>query len=326
MKVSRDYIPMFRGVDLSQRRLPFLIADSERDGPTICITAAIHGDEVTGAVVVSELFKRFEHIPLIRGRVFGFPILNPSGFETISRFNPYAAEDLNRSFPGRPDGKTAERLSFLILSALLDRKPNFVIDLHADSLNSILYSLVDYLGTKKTSDTFARSALLAEQLGIPWMVDTEENAGYPPEGCLTGSLVANGVPAVTLELGAPYIVMEDSVRGGIKAIWNYLTWLGMLPGGRINLPTRIPEYIYTIRSRVYTQSSGIISYRARPGQTLQKKQILGKIKNIFGETIEVIRSPVDGLLVSHEDISATFPGKQLFTIASQVPRSHFHLS
>ena len=76
----------------------------------------------------------------------------------------------------------------------------------------------------------------------------------------------------------------------------------------------MPNTFYMFRESVRTQSTGIVEYKVAPGQKITRGQILGKVRNVFGETIEVVRSPFNGLLFSHEDQSVTFPGQDLFTI------------
>jgi predicted deacylase len=67
--------------------------------------------------------------------------------------------------------------------------------------------------------------------------------------------------------------------------------------------------------RIRVRSTGIIDYLIQPGDSIQKGQILGKIRNVFGKEIEKVVSPVEGILFSHEDQSIVFPGQNLFTVA-----------
>ncbi|HNT29440.1 MAG TPA: succinylglutamate desuccinylase/aspartoacylase family protein [bacterium] len=318
VKISKHYIPLFKGIDQSTRRLPFLMADSGQSGPVICLTAAIHGDEVTGTAVIHKIFKRFEKDPLRSGIIYGFPILNPTGFEAISRRDIYGGEDLNRAFPGKEYGNTAERHAWIIGQNIRNFKPDYVIDLHTDSFNSIIYTIVDYIDGEKHQKTFARSVTLAAQLGITWVVDTEETGGYDPATCLTGYLIARGIPAVTVELGAPFVVMEPAKHYAVDAIWQFLAGLGMIAGQLKQHIGILPKRALAATRHIYTQSSGIVEYKVTAGQKITRGQTLGRVKNVFGETIETITAPVNGLLLSHEDQSVTFPGMELFTLAEEV--------
>ena len=313
MFIKKEFIPLGKGIDGTVRRIPFFAAKSEKEGPTVWLTAAIHGDEVTGTALIQTIFKWLEKTPLLKGQLFGIPILNVMGFETISRHDPIAAEDLNRNFPGDEHGSIPERLAAMIFHTIVETKPDYVIDFHTDSVNSIAYTLVDYPAELKKNKILQEMLALASALEFPYAIDTEKNTGYSLGKCLTGALVLRGIPAVTVELGGPLVVMENFRQAGAESVWRFLTSLEMLKGTAKPLSITIPDEMFYIEARVCTQSTGIIEYRVKPGQRITKGKILGKVRNVFGETIEVIKSPFDGLLFSHEDQSVTFPGQALFT-------------
>lgn len=322
MTITKDQIPLFKGIDLSQRRLSVMMADSGQPGPVICLTAAIHGDEVTGTAVIQSLFKRLQKFPLVCGRLIAFPILNPTGFETMSRHSFYDNADLNRQFSGRPDGSSAERLASLILQSVLSFYPDLVIDLHTDSANSIIYTMVDKAKALSDLTTFRRSLTLAQKLGFAWAVDTDDTAGYPSQNCFTGQLIFRGIPAVTIEMGGPLIVSEPNRKLGLDSLWNLLLDRGLVTQDFHYTYTPQSD-ILTFQTRVRTQSTGIIEYRISPGDQVKKEQTLGIIRNVYGETIEVIHAPEAGRLFSHEDQSVVFPGLALFTLASPVSDPDF---
>ena len=318
MKITKKFITLFKGIDLSTRQLPVIIADSEVPGPTIGLTAAIHGDEVTGTAVILSLFKKFEDFPLIKGKIFALPILNPTGFETISRSEVYAGEDLNRGFNNDNHGSTAEILANSIINAILDFQPDYVIDLHTDSMNSIAYILVDKPSELKDKKIFYASLKLAEDLGFIKSQDTEETAGYPPEKCLTGQLIKKGIPAVTIELGGPLIVSEPFRKQGFTAIWNFLYENKLVSKRFKNRDNRKNKDLYQCYPHLTVNSTGIIDYRVQAGEHVLKGALLAKIRNVFGEVIEKIYSPETGIILSHEDKSVVFPGQSVFTLAVKI--------
>lgn len=130
MKVVETFVQLVKGIDNSYRKIPLIEIDSEKEGPVIWLTAAIHGDEVTGTAIVQSIVKKLLKYPLKSGKIFAFPIMNPTGFETISRKEQYDEADLNRYFDGEPDGSPAERHAVLILNTILKTNPDYVIDLH----------------------------------------------------------------------------------------------------------------------------------------------------------------------------------------------------
>lgn len=317
MQFRKDSISLFKGIDLATRKLPLLIADSEVSGPKVWLTAAIHGDEVTGVSVIQSIIKRLEKTPLRKGILYTVPVLNPSGFETRSRTETFNMDDLNRRFPGNPEGTTSERIAHIIFELITQTKPDYVIDLHTDSANSIAYAMVDLPTSIKGKPVLKEAIKIAQTTGLPWGIDRGEMDGYLPQNCLTGSLLDYGIPAVTLELGGPMVVSEQFRKTGIDALWGFLSAIDMVRGPVKSVNNDLPDIIYAFEKRINCQTTGIIEYRVKPGEKIDKEQVLGKIRNVYAETIEVIRSPFAGLLFSHEDQSVTFPGQALFTLGSQ---------
>lgn len=313
MNITYDYIPLIPGIDLTVRQLPVMIADSGIPGPIVWLTGAIHGDEVTGTAIIQSVFHRLRREGLIAGKLYAAPILNPTGFETISRREVTTNADLNRSFGGSAQNGTAGMMAAEILAAVMKTNPDYVIDLHTDSIHSIAYTLVDVPKTIKDEMTLKKSIYLAETLGFPWALDTESSAGYPVEECFSGRLMTEGISAVTVEIGWPYIIVDERRRQGLSAVWGLLTALKMIKGEKEFIQS-VPENVATFSERLTTKNTGIVSYEVKPGQPVVKGQLLGQVRNVFGEIIEKITSPVDGMLYSHEDQSVTFPGLVLFTL------------
>src|SRR4030042_2455241 len=85
IEVEYSSIDILTGSDLSKRKLPFMHIKSISSGPVIWLTACVHGDEVGGMVVIQEVFKMLKRNPLLMGEVKAFPLMNPIGFETVSR-------------------------------------------------------------------------------------------------------------------------------------------------------------------------------------------------------------------------------------------------
>lgn len=323
MTIAKRYVPLFKGIDQTTRRLPVIAVDSGAPGPVVCVSAAIHGDEVTGTAVIQSLVKRLKTFSLVKGKLYAFPILNPSGFENISRSVLYDKADVNRNFGGSDGGNAAERFASIISSTIIGYKPDYVIDLHTDSMNSIAYTLIDYPDCVEDVTTIKKSVQIARTLGFSWAIDTDMSAGYPLQHCLTGYLVSQGIPAVTIELGGPLVVSDRFRRVGLEAVWGFLYSQGMVESEAKRRPIIHQDQVYTFQHRIHTGVTGIIDFRVAAGGTVKAGQILGIIRNVYGETTEIVRSPADGILFSHEDQSVVFPGLNLFTLASPSDSKRF---
>src|SRR5512139_998296 len=124
-KVSNHFSfkKILTGSDLARRRLPLMCATSENPGPVVWLTACSHGDEVSGIVVIQEVFRSIRR-KLIRGCVQAFPLMNPLGFESGMRHITMSGEDLNRSFPGNAHGTLGERIAHKIFDTITATKPD----------------------------------------------------------------------------------------------------------------------------------------------------------------------------------------------------------
>jgi predicted deacylase len=282
---------------------------STRDGPAVWLTGCSHGDEVGGIVVIHEVFRQLRRRPLRSGSVHAFPLLNPIGFESISRTIPLSEEDLNRNFPGNPDGSLAERIAAHVFGAILATKPSLVVDLHNDWRRSMPYTLIDPEPDGSAGVAYSRAIEVAHAAGF---VVVRDSPGKGMEHTLSASVIRHGIPAVTLELGESYVVNETNVAFGVRAIWNLLTSLGMTEPD-----PEPPAYPWTDRfvgvvlqysHEPVTSTSGIIRFLTNPGDVVSRGQKIARIHNAFGKLRETLVAPHDALVLGHADSSGSFPG------------------
>ena len=107
--------------------IPIIIERSIHPGPTVLITAAIHGDEINGVEIVRQLISRKINKPK-RGTIISIPILNVFGFLNTDRAFP-DGRDLNRSFPGNRRGSLASRVAYFFTNEILPHA-DYCIDFH----------------------------------------------------------------------------------------------------------------------------------------------------------------------------------------------------
>lgn len=325
LKRKVKFIKIFEGADLSKRRTPVMILKSPNPGPVIWLCGAIHGDEVTGIEVIHRFFDQLEGGLLKRGTVYAIPVMNPLGFEMVSRVNPYDDEDLNRQFPGSPKGSTAERMAFNLYSLIIKTRPAFVIDLHTDSSSSLAYMIIDRPERLQSEETLKKVVAAAECLDLPWAFDYSQHAGYPLEKSLSGCFLSHDIPACTIELGGPYVIDARFVEKGISLLHHLFSFYEMVKYGPLPRlsgfkPKGLKKPLCFFED-VRSEKSGLVVYWVRPGQTVKKRQILAKIKNALGRNIEIVRSPQKALVLSLADQSVSFPGSDLFTLAVEDRRS-----
>jgi predicted deacylase len=283
-----------------------MAAESKNPGPVVWLTACGHGDEVGGMVVIQEIFKKIRK-NLLRGSVYAFPLMNPIGFETISRNITLSEEDLNRSFPGNPNGSLAERIADRIFSTITRTSPTLVLDLHNDWTRSIPYALIDYSPAFHHDQVYEGTKTSGEKTGFLVISEVEASAKT-----LSHSLISQNIPALTLELGESYVVNEKNTEYGVKSIWNILSYLQMIeaPDDSFRYPT--PEIcrdkILRYSDKPFSSTSGIIRFLVKPGDLVSKGQSIAKTYNAFGKLQETLSALDDGIVLGHSDSSVVFPG------------------
>lgn len=319
--ISFSFLPIMTGSDLTTRRLPMMKLSGKEAGPVVWVTGCIHGDEVGGMVVAQEIFKRLSAQGLLKGTLYGIPLMNPIGFEAGSRNITVSGDDmyhenLNRAFPGAKHGSLAERIAHVIFSAITRTTPSLVIDLHNDWVSSIPYTLVDPKPTTTTKETYAQVQRLAHATGFA-VVNEEESPDDRDDlrRSLSGSLVAHNIPAFTIELGPAYVVNEHFVELGVQSIMSVLCELGMI--------ATCPPFVYPIPKQFdnktlrYTHEpraskSGVVRFVAKPGDAVHEGDVLARVYDSFGGLEETIRANRHALVLGHADYSVAFPGMELF--------------
>ncbi len=306
-RIRYSFIKILTGSDLSRRRLPLMVMDSGAAGPKVWLTGCVHGDEVGGMVIIQEIFGILRRGGLKKGAVHAFPLMNPIGFEARSRYITLSREDLNRSFPGDPNGSLAERIAHRIFSVISGENPALVLDLHNDWMKSVPYCSIDANPGPKHGDAYSFARKIGEQSGFLEVVDREELAGT-----LSYSLIQRDVPSLTIELGESYVVNEKNVSYGVKSIMNILSFLDMI--GPVEEP--FEHYLaeamrgkpLAFSSRPFSSASGIVRFAVRPGDIIKKGRIVARIYNPFGKLEETVRALSDAVVLGHSDSSVVFPG------------------
>lgn len=306
-RIKHAFIKILTGSDLSRRRLPLMTAESPNPGPVLWLTACCHGDEVGGIFIVHEIFRKIRKHGLLRGKVYAFPLMNPIGFETISRTITLSKEDLNRSFPGSEDGTLGERIAHIIYRTIIDTRPTLVIDLHNDWIRSIPYALVDPYSGVTHNETYKKILAFAKNSGFPVI---REQQALP--GALTYNLLRQDIPSLTLELGEPYVVNEKYANYGVRSIWNIMHQMRLtaetIPPFAYPLPKSFQRRVLRYLDRPYSAKSGIARYLVNAGDCVSAGQAVAKIYNAFGKLSETIRAAEDAIVLGHADTSVAFPG------------------
>ncbi|MGR8947685.1 MAG: succinylglutamate desuccinylase/aspartoacylase family protein [Gammaproteobacteria bacterium] len=283
--------------DGSEIKTPVTIIRGAMSGPTLCLTAAVHGDEVNGVEVVRRILSEINAKELA-GSVIGSPIVNMLGFARGSRYLP-DRRDLNRYFPGQPHGSFASRIAYVFFNDIV-RHCDALVDFHTGS--------------------FKRTNLpqLRADLSIPSVKDFIENFGATAvlnksaaPGTLRGAATSVGIPAVAFELGAPVTLQLENIDFGVKAIETLLDKLGMLKRFRL---WSEPQPVFYRSRWLRAYRGGILNSSLTVGGTVEKDDLLGWVTNPITNERSEIRSPFDGRLLGRALNQFVLPGFAIFHI------------
>ncbi|GAA4861710.1 succinylglutamate desuccinylase/aspartoacylase family protein [Luteimonas vadosa] len=281
--------------------VPVHVVHGRQDGPTMFVSAAIHGDEVVGVEIVRRLLTS-KVLNGIAGTALMVPIVNAFGFISHSRYLP-DRRDLNRSFPGSANGSLAAQLAHMFMTEIVARS-DYGIDLHTAAINrsNLPQIRVD------TEDEPARA--LAEAFGSPIILHSPLRPGS-----LRESASNVGVPVVVYECGEALRFDELSIRIGIKGVLRAMASLDMLPRRKRSPQAAAPVFSHGSRW-LRAPEGGIFRARRTLGHRVQEDELLGIISDPFGQTQSEVRAMMSGLIIGRTNVPAVNQGDALFHIAS----------
>ena len=259
-----------------------------RPGKTLVVTAGVHGCEYVGIETLNRLKRELEPAAL-SGRVILLPLVNPEGFYQGSKQTiPADGKNLNRMFPGKPDGTFSSQLA-RVLEETLYPEADFLMDLHGGDVNEALTPLVFFPASVPESLSAAASAA-AESLSVPYRVaSTSQNGLY--------SWAAQcGIPALLVERGERGLWSEKEVAACRENVYELMRHLGILNAASVSPCLQQAE----IRRAVYEEAPADgFWYPAvsAAGQKLKQGTLLGTLKDSYGNEIACYTAPFDGVVL-----------------------------
>jgi len=288
---------LFEGVPVST---PVLVVNGAKPGPTLCLTAAVHGDELNGIEIVRRVLHDIDPEKLA-GAVIGVPIVNVQGFRRGSRYLP-DRRDLNRYFPGNPKGSAAARIAHALFTDVI-ANCDALVDLHTGSFERA--NLPQIRADLRNPDVVTLT------LGFGSMVVLHSE---PTVGTLRYAATMAGIPAVVVEAGGPSQLEPSEVQHGVKGIETLLTTLGMVRKVRL---WGDPEPVYYRSTWVRADNGGILLADVALGTTVRKGDLLGTIVDPMSNARSELRSPYTGRIIGMARNQIVMPGFAAFHVGIQ---------
>ncbi len=293
-RLSWSATELFEGVPVST---PVLVINGAYPGPTLCLTAAVHGDELNGIEMVRRVMHDLDP-GKVSGAVIGIPIVNVQGFRRGSRYLP-DRRDLNRYFPGNPNGSAAARIAHSFFSNVISHC-DALIDLHTGSFERT--NLPQIRADLRNPDVVTLTQ------GFGSMVILHST---PAIGTLRHAATRAGIPAVTLEAGGPSQLELNEVKLGVKGIETLVNTLGMIRKRRL---WGEPEPVFYRSSWVRADNGGILLSDVSLGSTVRKGDLLGTITDPMNNARSEVRSPYAGRIIGMARNQVVMPGFAAFHV------------
>lgn len=274
----------------------------------VCIVTGTHGDELEGQMVCYLVAKYLnEHIELLDGIVEIYPALNPLGIDTIQRGIPNFDLDMNRIFPGNPNGTMAEQAAHLIVEDL--KGADLVFDIHSSNLylRETPQVRINVLNEKELVP-------LAQRLNIDfvWVHD----AATVLESTLAHSLNSTGTKCLVAELGVGQRINHKMCNRLTLGIFNLMKDLGMWKGEIQQ--SLISNPIVCKGDNVEflnAATSGIFITELKCGVVVAEGEEIGQIvEPMTGTVLSRVISPVEGYMFTIRAYPIVYEGSLMARI------------
>ncbi|MBW0147956.1 succinylglutamate desuccinylase/aspartoacylase family protein [Marinobacter sp. CAU 1620] len=259
---------------------PVLVVNGANAGPTLCLTGAIHGDELNGIEIIRRTMYDLDPEKL-SGRVVGIPIVNLPGFQQGSRYLP-DRRDLNRHFPGSPDGSLADRIAHSLFENII-RRCNMLVDIHTGSLKR---TNLPQLRADMNNPDVATFTQGFDRMAVV------HSTGSP--GMLRSAAVEAGITTVTMEAGESHRIQEHQIEAGVNSLTSLMERQGMISRMFV---WGDPEPVYYDSDWIRAQHGGILFSEVDLGARVSEGEILGYVADPITNAQYPIRSSSNGRII-----------------------------
>lgn len=277
---SNFWLPLHQDPTSCEVMVPFIVARGAHPGPTLGVSAAVHGNELNGMRIIHHLLQAMD-LSKLRGALVCAPIVNVPSYNLGIRRFPDGL-DLNHVFPGRKGGRPAEQYARAFERRFLPGL-DYLVDIHTASEGRIntMYVRADISSSKARSMSFDFNP----------QIILHAKSG---DGTLRTAARRRGIPAITVEAGNPSVLQGRMVYEGETGVVNVMKGLGM-----IDSVDELPREPVVCKSSRWlrTLSGGLLETHFKLFQRVEKKQLLAVTHDPFGGEVSRYYAPEDGIVI-----------------------------
>ena len=284
--------------------VPVLIERSKISGPTVLITAGIHGDEVNGVEIVRQIIAKGINKPQ-KGTIICIPIVNIFGFLHMDREFP-DGRDLNRMFPGTKTGSLASRVAYKLMREIVPQV-DLIIDYHTGGLDRFNAAQIRIINNDSALDELARI------FGAPFVLYSKNlNKSF------RNTCYKIGIPMLLFEGGKSFHFNTTITNTGVNGAKRVLHHLDMLHAKfKISKPKK--KCVVISESRwIRAKYSGMFRASALINKAVNKGDTIGHITDPYGKFHHFVKAENSGYIFNVNQAPIVYKGDALFHISTQL--------
>jgi len=284
------YLEVPAGID-EGTRIPITVIHGSGPGPVLALIAGTHGYEYPPITALQNVRRDLDPARL-DGTVIVVHVANmPSFLGRTVYYSPIDGKNLNRAYPGAPDGSVCERIAHAITTEVIERA-DYLVDMHGGDGNE---ALRPYLYMAVTGNEGLDEAIrgMAVAFGIDHIVIDRARTNTGPSVYTDKTALDRGIPAITTEtgqLGSNDPMWVDMAERGV---WSLMRHLEMVEG----TVDSVGEVVWLENYQVVTSpATGMFTAKVRDGYVIAEGGVLGVLADFFGHTIQEITAPFAGVV------------------------------
>jgi predicted deacylase len=282
--------------------VPVIIERSKKPGPTVLITAGIHGDEVNGVEIVRQIIAKGINKPK-KGTIICIPVINVFGFIHMDREFP-DGRDLNRSFPGGKSGSLASRVAHKLTTEIVPHA-DLVIDFHTGGAGRFNASQIRIINNDPNLET------LAQIFGTTFIYYSKNIIKSFRSSCYK-----LGIPILLFEGGKSFNIDNTITNNGVSGTKRVLHHLGILSTKfKVSKPQK--RSVTIIGSKwIRARHSGMFKADVAINSEVKKGDILGEITDPYGSFNYFVKASNNGYIFSLNESPIIYQGDAIFHIST----------
>lgn len=284
--------------------VPVIIERSKKPGPTVLITAGIHGDEVNGVEIVRQIISKGINKPK-KGTIICIPVINVFGFIHMDREFP-DGRDLNRVFPGAKSGSLASRVAHKLMTEIVPHA-DLVLDFHTGGADRFNAAQIRIIKNEVVLDE------LAQVFGAPFIYYSKNlNKSF------RNTCYKLGIPMLLFEGGKSFHIDNTVTNTGVNGTKRILNHLGMLNRKfKVSKPKK--DCIKILDSKwIRANHSGMFKAIVDVNTLVKKGDVLGNITDPYGSFNHFVKAPNNGYIFNVNESPIIYQGDAIFHISTKL--------